>query len=252
MKMSKALKNAVKKAAKRQDKTTGFVLWEGPSPMDGSPLVCIATLDSKNDKTGNMLQTWILRADIEPHTAVKTGQDQGPCGDCKFRAGGGCYVTMHQAPLSVYSAYKRNRYPRITLEQAAAIAARREVRIGAYGDGAMVPVYVWHALTRHANGWTGYTHQFEQPWFDWDMTKYCMLSADTLAQADILAAAGHRVFLPLADDETIPDYGILCPNYSHGVQCRDCMLCNGGKIGKSIIAPIHGAKQKVFILNRVK
>ena len=47
-------------------KPRGLVLYEGPSEIDGKPIVCIATLDSRNRKTGNMVQTWILRQDVSP------------------------------------------------------------------------------------------------------------------------------------------------------------------------------------------
>jgi hypothetical protein len=52
----------------------GKILWEGNSPLTGDPIVCIITgLKSKssNEKTGDMLQTVILRTDIEPHIAHK-------------------------------------------------------------------------------------------------------------------------------------------------------------------------------------
>jgi len=35
----------------------GVVLWEGNSPLDGSPIICIATFKNSNRKTGNMIQT---------------------------------------------------------------------------------------------------------------------------------------------------------------------------------------------------
>lgn len=38
----------------------GKIIWEGKSRFDGKPIVCIATENSKNRKTGDMVQTWIL------------------------------------------------------------------------------------------------------------------------------------------------------------------------------------------------
>jgi len=40
-----------------------------------SDIVVIATLESENRKTGNMIQIWILCANESPVTAVKTGHD---------------------------------------------------------------------------------------------------------------------------------------------------------------------------------
>ena len=82
-------------------KERGFVLYEGPSLIDGAPIVVVATLKTSNIKTGDMVQTWILRSDIEPHHAVKSGDDLSICGDCIHRPAnqGSCYVTVFQAPL---------------------------------------------------------------------------------------------------------------------------------------------------------
>ena len=66
----------------------GLVLWQGMSRLDGAPIVCVATglrSSSTNDKTGPMVQTWILREDMAPHVAQRTGQDASVCGDCPLR-----------------------------------------------------------------------------------------------------------------------------------------------------------------------
>src|SRR5215469_6722148 len=58
-------------------KPSGFVVYEGPSMLDGAPIVCILTglgKDSRNEKTGGGLyQTWILRRDINPIAATHSG-----------------------------------------------------------------------------------------------------------------------------------------------------------------------------------
>ena len=74
-----------------------MILWKGYSLLDNQPIVVIATTGSKNSKTGDMVQTWILRDDIAPNQAVKTGEDYSVCGDCKHR-GQSCYVKTFQAP----------------------------------------------------------------------------------------------------------------------------------------------------------
>ena len=59
-------------------KPNGYILYEGPSGIDGAPIVVIATgfaNSSANAKTGDMIQTWIIRSDIAPHHAVKSGDD---------------------------------------------------------------------------------------------------------------------------------------------------------------------------------
>ena len=51
------------------------ILYEGPSLIDGQPIVAIATYSDKNTKTGLMVQTYILCQNIDPRDANKNGQD---------------------------------------------------------------------------------------------------------------------------------------------------------------------------------
>lgn len=68
---------------------SGVILWEGPSLIDGAPIAVIATgigsRKSANTKTGGMVQVHILRTDVEPHVAQRTGDDQSVCGRCPMR-----------------------------------------------------------------------------------------------------------------------------------------------------------------------
>ena len=43
----------------RSQRPKGYVIWEGPSPLDNKPLVAIAIMQSTNTKTGNMVQVYI-------------------------------------------------------------------------------------------------------------------------------------------------------------------------------------------------
>ena len=95
----------------------GVVLYDGPSKIDGAPIIAIAcriTEASNNGKTGAMVQTFIMRRDIAPHIALKSGDDSSVCGDCPLRpiykGPTRCYVRVYQAPLSVWNAYHRGRY----------------------------------------------------------------------------------------------------------------------------------------------
>lgn len=68
--------------------SNGAILYEGPSVLDGAPIVAVLTGlkdKSKNPKTGPMLQVWIMRSDIAPHLAQQSGQDDSVCGDCPLR-----------------------------------------------------------------------------------------------------------------------------------------------------------------------
>ena len=77
--MSKLLGSKIK--VKPAAKELGFVLYEGNSVLDGKPIAAIATLSSSNVKTGNMIQVWIIRTDINPVEASKLGDDISICGN---------------------------------------------------------------------------------------------------------------------------------------------------------------------------
>jgi hypothetical protein len=64
-----------------------------------------------------MIQTYIMRSDVPPIDAVKSGEDASICGGCVHRGDGtgkgrSCYVTLMHGPRGVYAAYKRGSYPR--------------------------------------------------------------------------------------------------------------------------------------------
>jgi hypothetical protein len=100
--------------------TNGAIVWDGPSRIDGSPIMAIVTglrTASANPKTGDMLQTWILRSDMHPQDAIKAGSDYGICGSCIHRCDPltgirTCYV-LPFAFNSVYDGFKRGIYPRV-------------------------------------------------------------------------------------------------------------------------------------------
>lgn len=232
----------------------GMILWEGPSAVDGAPLVVIATglrSGSNNVKTGAMVQTYILRADIPPMDAVKSGQDASICGSCVHRGDGtgkgrSCYVTLFQGPRGVYAAYKRGSYDRATGDdQLKALGAGRMIRLGAYGDPAAAPASLWQKLLAKAEGFTGYTHM----WRTIDAAAWhplVMASADSELDMADAHALGYRTFrvTPIG---TGPVRGteIVCPaSHEAGqkVECIDCKACMGtsAKARVSIQIMAHG------------
>jgi hypothetical protein len=238
-------------------KPAGVVLWEGASLLDGAPLVVLATLHSDNVKTGDMVQTWILRADIAPHDAVRTGADASICGDCKHRGDGtgkgrSCYVTVHQGPLSVYRAWQRGNYPRFQRAAHGELFAGRAVRLGAYGDPAAVPYTVWASLVNVSGSgmWTGYTHQWRA--CDQRLADYVMASCDTREEAEEARAKGWRHFRVRLNGEALMEREIVCPASDEAratkpVTCSQCRACHGNAQGRrgSVAIVIHGAVSKV-------
>lgn len=228
------------------------ILWEGKSLLDGAPIVAIATFSSRNAKTGDMVQTWILRADMSPTDALASGDDASICGDCMHRPanGGSCYVKVWQAPRSVWSAYSRGRYS--PAPDLAAVGAGRMVRLGSYGDPAAVPAHVWRALTSQAAGVTGYTHQWRRAP---ELQSLCMASADSPEEAAIARAMGWRTFRVRAPGEELMAREFVCPaskEAGYKTDCASCKAC-GGTSSRAKASPVilaHGATAKRFVLTR--
>jgi len=228
-------------------KPSGFILYRGPSLLDGAPIVVISTHSSKNAKTGGMVQTWILREDIAPTAALKSGADVSICGQCPHRPalGGACYVTVFQAPLAVWKAYKRGRYP--ALPDGAPYAGRM-VRLGSYGDPAAAPLEVWDRVTAGSAGTTGYTHQWTVS--DIRLSKYCMASCDTPADRASAKHAGYRTFRIRLQSEDKHAGEVICPASVEGgskLNCNTCGHCNGRATGRKgdVVIIAHGAASKV-------
>lgn len=230
----------------------GLILYEGPSMLDGAPIVVIATgikTASTNAKTGGMIQTYILRSDVAPIDAVRAGDDASICGGCTHRGDGtgkgrSCYVTLMHGPRGVYAAYKRGSYPRSTSHGARDIFADRMVRLGTYGDPAAVPTWLWPAVLNRAAGWTGYTHQWRT--IDPSWAKLVMASADSEQDMRDAHAIGYRTFrVTPVGVGPIKGVEIVCPaSHEAGqkVQCNECKACMGtsAKARVSIQIMAHG------------
>lgn len=242
-------------------KPTGFILYEGPSLIDGQPIVAIALTGSSNRKTGNMVQTYILRQDVKPTEALRTGADVSICGDCKHRPanGGACYVVVAQGPTVVWKQYRAGAYPyssHMPGHRMADIGRGRMVRLGTYGDPAAVPAYVWQALVSEAQGRTGYTHQ----WHALQGTEQgealralVMASCDTeteLAQARMYEWRTFRVMAPGAQ---LVRGEFACPASEEAgkrTTCAECGACDGAQRGTSKASPaivVHGSKARRFV-----
>jgi len=233
-----------------------FIIYEGPSLIDGSPIVAIAQVKTGNRKTGDMVQTWILRSDIDPITASRTGADTAICGDCPHKGKPSdkatgwaidrtCYVNLLFAPLGVYKAYKRGAYDTAKGHGAiAAIGKGRGVRLGSYGDPAAVASYIWDSLTSQAEFVTAYTHDPVNP-----MPHKIMTSADNAAQAESAWDKGERTFRVVSDlAQLIKGKEVLCPasdEAGNRATCASCKLCGGNSIkAKSVAIVAHGASKR--------
>lgn len=236
---------------------TGTVIYEGSSQLDGEPIVCVLTFGSENAKTGDMAQTWILRQDMPPTDAARTGADRSICGECPLAGrrdgtlqGRSCYVNIGHGPLAIWRAWKRGVYGRALDFQLPTVGQGLRIRLGAYGDPAAVPVWVWDMLTLRASGWTGYTHQYGRPRFDLDLLQYVMVSVESERQARALPE-GVRYFRVRRHGEKRLRSEMQCPAASeaptHGrIKCSDCMMCDGGGGRRSVSLQAHGFGASAF------
>lgn len=237
----------------------GIVVYQGPSLLNGDPIVAIVTLRSANAKTGDMAQLWILRADRSPTDAVNDGSDAAICGSCPLRGtvtdgrnrDRGCYVTIHHGPTSVWRAWRRGSYPAVSRRAAARVLRGRMIRLGAYGDPAAVPRAVLLSLTSRAAGWTGYTHAWREGFALADLV---MASVESDRDAVDAAALGFRAFRVTAGTERLPGH-MVCPastERGNRLQCWECGACSGadGRRGSVQIAA-HGGSAKARAALRV-
>lgn len=234
---------------KTANKHKGFVFYDGPSVLDGSPIAVIGTLETSNKKTGDMVQVWILRSDINPVEATKTGDDVSICGQCPHRhnTGGACYVNVGQAPNAVYKAYKAGKYSTYNKEAHEHLLKHRKIRLGAYGDPAAAPFEVMEYLAHVGIGHTGYTHQARHKNFDARYFGICMVSADSPKQAQQYQDKGARTFRVAMVGDAMHDSEIECLADSKGMTCLDCGLCNGNKRkADNIVIAVHGGRANNF------
>ena len=222
------------------------IIYNGPSLLDGKPIVVIATYSNRNTKTGHVVQTYILRSDINPLEASKTGADFSICGNCPMRGevttdpnrkqakGRKCYVNLGQGVLIVYKSFLRGVYQEGSARD---MGRGRFVRVGTYGDPGAVPSEVWDELLAECDTWTAYSHQ--SGW----RPDIAMQSADTHDQAKAHWAEGRRTFRVIVDlGELDKANEALCPASKEAgrrVQCTACKLCKGSSAAKSIAIVEH-------------
>jgi len=243
-------------------KSNGFIIYEGLSAIDGkTPVVMIAIgvkEGSKNSKTGAMIQTYIMRSDINPVSAAMQQKDRGICGGCIYRKRSfigydkwgikrlyrkrRCYVNLGQGPLSVYRAYKRGIYSRLVENPSLIyLLSGKNTRIGTYGDPLAIPTNYLSLIIDNSNEYTGYTHQ----WKTGKMVGLLMASVDNASERLEAIALGYKTFM-VKDSHDDKIMGTICPSSKEyiatgkkKVTCNNCMLCDGSTANIEVKG--HGA-----------
>jgi hypothetical protein len=225
------------------------------STLDNRPILVALSDTSKNRKTGQMVQSWILRDRVSPIQAVKSGGDSSVCGDCPRRwyLGGDCYVVPGRGPLNIWRSikghYGENSSARpLDLVSPPRSLVGRPLRLGAYGDPALVPFPLWERimLALKVERWTGYTHQ----WRTCDPRFQNLVMASCDSENDRLEAheAGWRTFRVRSVSEPVLPGEFMCPasNEAGKVRtCETCFACTGGNVARvSPVIVAHGPRNQ--------
>ena len=239
----------------------GFLLYEGPSMLDGQKIICVVTDPDQvrlNKKTQRVIQTYILRADIDPIEAIRSEADISICGNCLHRGADGtrsCYVQVWSAPRNIFLAYQRGKYKFLPKAISAMLVCNEVVRLGAYGDPAAVPIEVWMHFLQAAKP-IGYTHQWQDPRFA-DLKRWCMASCES--EDDMISARleGWRTFRVRSANDPVLRSEVICPaSFEAGKKshCAECLACGGlsAKARCDITIIAHGDKGKVLAFERKK
>lgn len=226
----------------------GVVLYEGPSELNGDPIVCVATglgRPSTNRATGPMVQVWIMPADCSPLEAIRNGKDFAVCGDCNLRPcrKGGCYVSvLVHGPQRVWRRWKRGGYRKGSVQS----VEGKRIRLGAWGDPRALPLSLVKALCGAARKHTGYTHLWS--WRgSYRYRGLLMASVESESQARAAKKRSWRTFRVRPEGGELLAGEKACLKET-GVQCIDCCLCNGTEGARcDLSVPVHGyQKEKVF------
>ena len=202
---------------------TGYLLHAGQ--VNGRPFVAIATLETSNRKTGDMVQVWFLLRDVHPVAAVKDGTDAHTvCSGCPFASGAGCYVNVGQAPAAVWKGFHRGIYPFLAPADYGRVFASRRVRFGAYGNPTLLPLPLVDRIARVSDGWTGYFHDWRTHPQAQAYGRYFKASIETADSFRAAVAAGFRTFHVSPEK---PEGTVECLSDARGMTCSECRLCNG-------------------------
>ena len=212
----------------------------------------VATSQTSNVKTGDMIQIWILDNTRHPVESRRDKHDAtNQCKGCPLASGNGCYVNTN--PLAtIYRKHKSDSpYPHLTngSTEFRKFFSGKKVRFGAYGNPSLIPLLLTQSIAILASKWTGYFH-------DWHLMtpddaraygKYFMASCESTNYHEA-QALGLRTFTTVVDAPSDKRTGMECLADSHGMQCAECGLCDGtnrrgGKL-PNVWIKVHGYQTK--------
>jgi len=198
---------------------------------------------SENIKTGDMAGLYVLPITEAPTASIKNKRDI-QCGTCPLK-GNVCYVN----PITTNGVWKSG----VELEVNIPTKTSKPLRLGVYGDTGLLPYTLIQKIVSRFSGHSGYTHQWQH--INPKHAKFHMASIDDISakQANMTSAElkqkandlGYRTYRIIQNEAQILKDEILCPHYTRGLQCADCLLCDGANNKKNIVAHIHGPQNKI-------
>ena len=233
-------------------KPSGLILYEGPSLINGEPIIAIANCFSRseNKKTGkNTIQTWILPRFTSPTIARNTCEDKSVCGDCKHREWSTCYVNLGHGPFGVFHAYHRGTYKPLNTEFMKMFKGK-VLRMGSYGDPTAIPYDIWASVAKVSKGVIGYTHQWKT--CDQRFSHFCMASVDNVNEAISAKNQGWRTFRTMIEGDSLLADEYHCPaanESGHKTTCDKCSGCGGtsSKMPKHPVIIVHGRSSQRYV-----
>ena len=241
--VNKGLNKAISKSLKMKD---SIVIYKGISLLDNeTPIMVVMSgynKDSQNDKTGPLVQLYILPIDILPKDAYTSGS-KSVCGDCKYNGNNGCYVRWSHLKGLWNSA--RSQSP-VSMRLSKELIKGLRVRVGAAGDPAAIPFTFWNSLLSGCEKFTGYTHQWNKDEFT-SLSSLFVASTDSKEETRQANDKGWSTFEVIDNEEPSPS-SILClatdtTKQKNGLPftCSSCMGCNGKGKQKNWYVQLHGA-----------
>jgi hypothetical protein len=238
----------VSKKDRRGKGVTTMIMHNGKSRFNGENFAVVATGlngESKNPKTGKMIQLTILPTDVNPLDSNREYKDNAGevphtvCNDCPL-INRGCYVNVGFSVWQIFNGLKRGIYGKKDYAK----FVGKAVRFGAWGEPTLIPLRVTKAIINRVKTWTGYTHQWAKP-FAKPYRQWFMASVSNIEDKKKANKLGWRTFRIIQNaNEILPDE-VVCPAQTHNVQCINCGLCRGRSSNAKNVAVIaHGGFAK--------
>lgn len=221
----------------------------------GQECVINVQYGSKNSKTGDGVQIFILPMSWITNGKEEMSDDTASCMDCihsKLK-NGSCYVRKGFAEYglkskvnSLHKQYLSGDLILRSLDELIGIEGSKLkgkfVRFGAYGEPVLLGPQVTEEISNLALNFTGYTHQWHIPQYEWSK-KYFMASVESDSLMEKANSKGFRTFRVRTKLNGLHASEIICPASKEAgrrVTCNNCVLCKGASSkAKNIVIIKH-------------